>query len=300
MLNKLIIICYYSQKQFLVKGAHAFALLRPLFTISCSLLLVLSSCNKVEPPFVNKTASSITDSTTFQRTVLLEEITGDQCKNCPSAHAKLEYLQKLYGSRLVSYAVIAPKSSGVSDDSLLSSTSNDIYNKWISLTGLPTGMINRKSFPPPISGITVSYDDWQQTVRSILQIPPQLNIILINNYNITSRNLNTSVYILTVDTISVPLMLSVYIIEDSLRNSQTDDSTTVSNYIERNVLRGSMNGTWGDALQNKALPKNQYINKNYQCPLKRFWNYKQVYTVAFVYNENNYEVIQSQKAKITP
>ena len=142
---------------------------------------------------------------------------------------------------------------------------------------------------------------WGNEVASLINVIPNIDLVLVNTYVAGSLNLSSTVYIHTLDTISQPLVLTVYIIEDSLKSNQNDDAPTahvIPNYVHRNVLRGSLNGTWGVSLQNGLLQKNQFIIKTYNYTLNPSWKYRNLYTVAFVYNQNTGVILQCEKARI--
>ena len=68
---------------------------------------ILISCDKVEPPYTIQSSSTKTDSTTYQRHVLLEEFTGSACGNCPAGQATVDSLENQYPNTLISYEIHA-------------------------------------------------------------------------------------------------------------------------------------------------------------------------------------------------
>ncbi len=274
-----------------------------LLIVNCSLLIVLSSCDKIDHPYVKQSNNTNNDSSKYVRHVLLEEFTASQCGYCPDAHKILETLQLRYTNQLISYSIHAGELAVPSGDFVIdfrSQAGNDIDRLFKISSSLPGGMINRKIYN---NVRAVDPEVWGEKIEDILDLPPKIDIQLFNNYDISGRNLTSSVFIHSLDTISASLMLCVYIVEDSikaLQESYTPSRHQIQNYVNRNVLRGSMNGTWGEDLKNKPLQKDQFITKNYQFTLSNDLNYQQVYTIAFVYNKITQEVIQCEKVKIYP
>jgi hypothetical protein len=275
-----------------------------LFTIHYSLFTILISCDKIKPPYTEKGSNIITDTTKYVKHVLLEEFTGFKCGNCPAAHKKLEELELIYGVKLISYALhtgyfALPDGSGNYTTDFRCQTGNDIDNKFkISQLSLPQGMINRITID---NNKAIDMNTWEENINNILQTAPKADLKIFNYFETSSLRLSSSIFITILDTINHPVVLSAYVVEDSISDWQYDFNPSphdIQNYIHRNVLRGSLNGSWGDTLKNMSFQKGQLFNKNYQYTLKSNWNYNQVYIVAFLYNENTYEILQSEKAKI--
>lgn len=67
--------------------------------------MVLTSCNKVNPPYTTSGNGSGQNDTV--RKVLLEEFTGHQCPNCPNAHTTAKNLKDFYDKQLIIVVVHA-------------------------------------------------------------------------------------------------------------------------------------------------------------------------------------------------
>ena len=73
--------------------------------ITCSYIILLSGCDIVEPPYtVSSTGEPVNPGPGALRKVLLEDFTGHQCGNCPSAAYLAQELKDLYGDQLIIYA----------------------------------------------------------------------------------------------------------------------------------------------------------------------------------------------------
>jgi len=273
-----------------------------LFIIHYSLFIILISCDKVEPPYTKQSSSTKADSTTYKTHVLLEEFTGCACGNCPAGQAIVDSLENLYPTTLISYEIHAGYFAELSPPTYTvdyTTTVGNALNTYFDIQNNPSALINRINTTN--GKVFTSTADWGNEVATLVNVPPNIDLILVNTYVPGTLNLTSTVYVHTLDTINQPLVLSVYIIEDSLKSNQNDDAPTahvIPNYVHRNVLRGSLNGTWGTPLQNGALQKNQYIVKSYNYTLNPAWKYWNVYTVAFVYNLNTGVILQCEKAKI--
>jgi hypothetical protein len=105
--------------------------------------------------------------------------------------------------------------------------------------------------------------------------------------------------------------LSVLISEDSLIGEQLDYSLPsgqqlVPSYRFDHVLRGSVNGTWGEQIVNGVANLNDTISKTYSnFNLSTLvTNPSKCHVIAFVYDADNgsarrYEIFQSEDKKVT-
>ena len=96
----------------------------------------------------------------------------------------------------------------------------------------------------------------------------------------------------------------LYVVEDSITNwqlfyaqcSPTSVAYDEQNYVHRHVLRGSVNGTWGEQVSaNTTIPVGTKITKTYTKVLDPSWNDKHIYLVAFVHDNVTKEVLQVEE-----
>ena len=92
--------------------------------------------------------------------------------------------------------------------------------------------------------------------------------------------------------------LCLFILEDNLINYQTDYTKTPSDipdYNHSHVLRGSINGTWGEPLNAQGISEGDEFEDtvNYTIPQDKDWVPSELSILAFVHdNGGSYEVYQ--------
>ena len=90
--------------------------------------------------------------------------------------------------------------------------------------------------------------------------------------------------------------------EDSIIGPQRDyllSPDLVPNYVFMHMLRGSLNGSWGVTAKNTPIAVNDSMNvsyDNYAIPSN--FKDKNMYLVAFVYDELDKTIIQVEKLKL--
>ncbi|HEY9113445.1 MAG TPA: Omp28-related outer membrane protein, partial [Bacteroidales bacterium] len=99
-------------------------------------------------------------------------------------------------------------------------------------------------------------------------------------------------------------MLTVCITEDSLVAPQANNDPTIgpvpidTNYVNNHVLRGTVNGTWGELLSDSDIVTGfDYIN-TYQITLDADWLPKHCHVVAFVYDNQVKSLLQVAEEKV--
>jgi hypothetical protein len=254
-------------------------------------LVVLGACDVIEPPY--EETPVINPSDTNNRKVLLEDFTGYRCGNCPYAAEVAHQLETLYKGRVLSIGVhigyyAEPQLPFLQD--YRSETGNaidDIYK--ISDIGTPNGLINRETH----SGKLIKeQDSWAQFAIQELKKPANLKIGLKTSYSSETKTIGADIEIKYLNAQSNQNQyLAVYLVEDSIVGYQTWYNHTPEDnedYVHHNVLRGSMNGTWGEKLSNENISANQVFNKHYefQIPNNVNWRAKKFKVVAFVYQDN--------------
>jgi hypothetical protein len=268
-------------------------------------VIAWQSCDKIEGP-VKETVEVIPGS----RKVLVEDYTGHTCGNCPSA-SRILYndLKPIYGDRLIIMAVHA----GHYADTYPPQAPYFTYNFktpegttldtdfGISNAGNPNGMVNRRMVD---GSYIIGKTKWGSEVANVLNdaSPVPVNLHIINDFDSTSRSLNTEVEMEFSQTLNGTYKLCVFVVEDSIVNWQKDyENTTVpqnnvQDYLHHEALRTSMNGTYGETVSGTTENNTTSLSYNTTLPLE--WNAQQISIIAYIYRDDTKEIIQVEQAHI--
>lgn len=288
------------------------AILVSLFLTRCDYVHPLKQAGAVGP--VGTICTSISDSTTT-RQVLVEDYTGHRCGNCPFAAYHLDTLMNApNGNRIVPIAVHAGYFADTAGAGFVplyttnfNTTAGTIWDTQFNMSGQgnPSGMIDREGYP--VSNWQ-TYTAWDALISNTLSVPNAMNIKITNYYSCSSRidsSIITANYLQAMDSI---YMLSVVITEDSIINNQEiyvnhdpGNTQNIPNYQFDHLLRGSLNGAWGDTLSIGAQPINSNFTKTYKLDLNSLpvLSDKHCSIVAFIYNAATYQVVQAIRARVT-
>lgn len=273
----------------------------------CALVssVLLVSCDKVKGPY-NEIAVATDDTSTTEvrkRKILIEDFTGHRCPNCPRAAEALKSIQQFFPGRIIGMGVhvtnqFAAPASGIYFIDFRTPVGNSNDSLFgVSALGLPTGMVNRLR----VNGIRrIEYTKWSEYADSLLDLPPAAYITIENAYNSSTRTVTSTVKTdFLTDTLSGTYKLAVYIIEDSIPHAQKDNLLPApgndSNYVHQHVLRGSVNGTFGELLNTTPVNSTSTFTKVYTKVLPATWRDKKCSIVAFIYNDSNKEVLQAEE-----
>jgi len=260
----------------------------------------LYSCDEINPPYIVDNNQTEVDTTT--RKVLIEEFTGFRCGNCPEAGEISEGLVEHSNGRVI---LIEIHAGGLADPTPIrtynfkTQVGNDIAN-YYSLPATPFGMVNRVSYG---GAVLLSPTSWGTAIGIESQKPAYVKLDLNAMYNQFSREMSLDVKMKFLQQTSQKLNVVAYITEDSVIQYQKDDrrqDVNILNFNHMNVLRGSMNGTWGELISDNTIPANTEILKNmkYVIENSKDWVPKNLNLVVAIINADSKEVQQVEKIKL--
>ena len=126
-------------------------------------------------------------------------------------------------------------------------------------------MINRIQYE---DSYEVKYEEWATKVTDILRASKfaDLKIEIFSDYNYSDSILNTTILSTAINDLSEKLTLSVLITENHIFGKQKDGSEINPNYEHNHVLRGAINGTFGEEVSNEGISVGDSISFNAEEP----------------------------------
>lgn len=248
-------------------------------------LVFLSGCE--EKPIV------IPDLQAGARKVLVEELTGVRCQNCPDGTRDLTALQQTYGAdNLIVVAIHA----AIGFSAPYTSNPPNLYDFRIEgaseladyigfAEGYPTASVNRQ-LPPGNTSLFLPRSAWPGVIADEFSQDYGLDLFMNTDYNESTREFKLDLNI--APSISLPgeHRLNVMITQDSIVDVQLDGSTRNPNYIHRHVLRKIVSKPDGDVLT-EALNAGALISRSYTIPIDPSWDAKHCSVVVFVSRGGN-------------
>lgn len=222
------------------------------------------------------------------RAVLIEDLTGQRCINCPTGTDIINGIIETYGEDNVIAVGIHCGPLGFAGNSkrvgLMTDTGVEYYKHWANGTNLgqPSAIFNRKKGKGPIDNL----NNWAAEVGLIISEKANLSVDIANAYDAKMRTLTTKVGAFGVNG-TVSGKLQVWIVEDGIKAMQMmPDGSANQDYIHNHVFRAAVNGTWGEEV---TVKEGETTSKDYSYVLPETWNAENISVVAFVYNDNGVE-----------
>ncbi|HNR54249.1 MAG TPA: Omp28-related outer membrane protein [Flavobacteriales bacterium] len=242
------------------------------------------------------------------RKVLLEDITGHRCNNCPRAARIAQGLKDdLYGEDLVLVGVHAggfaapyePIGDGFYDTDHRTAA-GITYQQNFQVFFFPAGLVSRKPFE---ESTVVSEGSWSAAVADIIGGPSSFEL-RIDSIAIEEGLITTVVRLHLAEQVDGDFNLVVYLVEDEVIDWQLDSEASppdVPDYHHRHMLRANLNDTWGTNVINTSASGGRVITttiSNYS--LDPTWDVDHLYVVAYVYDVDTDEVLQAEERKFQP
>lgn len=225
--------------------------MKKILSILAIVSLVWTSCLKEQMPSglnledliqtVDTTYLISSIPTAQTKHILMEEPTGVRCPNCPDGAELMHDLKLANPGRIISVSVYSPflndsvppakyNFNTTDAEELVNFLGGDPSKPTASIDRIPTGYVT-----PPIPYF-FSKADWASKVASTLTKTTPLNLELNVLPNGTDYYLKSKVTF--TDTMSASLVMSVYIIEDSVIDLQEFPASVIDlNYVHNHVLR---------------------------------------------------------------
>ena len=277
--------------------------------LSC--LISFIECEE-EPPFIDLTTKTaqLKDTNYLvspvpaaqSKVVLIEDISGVKCVNCPKAAVKADELIGIHGEK-IAVITLMPDSNLLSN---FTSTNpgyanlglnkvNQLLNYLTPPSGMPIGMIDRTDNG---NGLMSVYPVWSGDVDIQLAKTTPVNIELASSFDATTRKLLiTATITYTQDQLADSLQrLDIILTESNIVGKQKTPAGDVENYVFKHIARDFATNPTGDALPTN-LTAGRRIVREYQLDILPSWNIDECEIVAFVHSVKTKVVLQTQHHK---
>ena len=235
----------------------------------------------------------------FERTVLLEEFTGQKCTNCPDAHRMVAQLLNQYGDRLISVAIhsggfgIAESSSSAKMLGLMQ-PEGDVYANFWGVQAYPSGVVDRR-------GGVLAATDFASSIFKEMQRETEMGIFLNAAIDNVDGKQVIKCHVELESTVDIDGKLQLWVTESNIKAFQVDNGKPVVDYEHNHVYRACIKATedqgfWGEDV---AIKENIAMSFDRQIAVKDNWNPENLSVVAFVYNDKD-GVYQAAECKVVP
>jgi hypothetical protein len=278
-----------------------------------SAICIFTAC-KEEPPFINyQPKTSSFDSTYIDaqiptaqaKGVLLEDITGVSCINCPEAATIAKNIIASNPPGRVCVVAIQPKLQNIVTKPTPETRNDNRTDKGTIIVttikepgSLPRGYIDRKVYAPNPDP-TVERLDWPTKVSQQLALTTPVNISLITTYSAGDASFTVDVKIQYTQAVTDSNYLSLVLIEDSVIDAQEYPTYVEKDYVHMHLFRDMLTAPLGDQLNGSLIPGRTFV-KRYPYKIPAAYVAKNLKIVAFVHkNTSLKEVLHSVEKDVT-
>lgn len=211
------------------------------------------------------------------KNVLIEDFTGQYCKNCPDATDAIHELQETYGNtKVIAVGLYSGEFGKKKDGTLLpltTETGNYYYDQW-QVQQQPCLNIDR-------NGLTSDNGILQTRVTESLKTTTTVTLTPSVTYDAQYKNASISVDIASSEAID-NAKLQVWVVEDSIVSPQVmPTGKTNTKYVHNHVFRTTVTDRDGKAI---TLDANKQITETFSLTVDNSWEPKNVSIVTFVFN----------------
>lgn len=223
------------------------------------------------------------------RNVLVEELTGVRCQNCPDGAALLANLSNQFGNNLIVVSIHAagfysvPYPENMYDFRTASGT--ELADFIGTAQGFPAAAINRKLVPPETE-LYLPPTYWTGLIAEELKSEPQIGIFIESDFDPASRKLDVDVNLAAKSVLNGEHRLTVLITQDSIQDLQLVGPTKVYDYYHRHVFRTTLTQSTGNVIA-EALNPDVVVHKLFSITLPPEWEAKHCNVVAYVHHGVN-------------
>jgi hypothetical protein len=244
----------------------------PVFTaLVIAMSMALTGCEETCP--LDSTGPVDTTTTVQQKNVVLEEMTGVRCVNCPEAHELAKQIYDDHPGRveLVSihtgfYAV--PYSFGTQDLKLAQGSAIETYIGGGPIS-YPIGSVDRYLLSGQ-ANLLLDKSFWPGAVTDRLDDTLKVEIGLDNNYNASTRKLDIAVNLKYLYDIGNAQRITLYITESDIVEPQLTPAGIDTFYVHRNVARAVLTAAEGDDITETTTAGTE-LQRSYSFTLPNNW-----------------------------
>ena len=195
------------------------------------------------------------------KNILLEEFTGINCGNCPSAHKIAANLLLAQENTFYSIAIHSGYYASPFSDQpdFRTPEGEELDATFASGSGYPCGMINRHTFAgtSPI----MSRSNWTLCGKEIHQENAPVNLYVTSTYSAADAQLTVHVEgYYTADVDAQQNLLTVALTQNNIRGPQSGGGVG-SDYLHQHMLRDYLTPLWGDTISD--CTEGSFFTKDY-------------------------------------
>ena len=227
---------------------------------------------------------------------MIKDFTGVRCMNCPEAAEVAHELQHSLGEDRVFimgvHAGFLAMPVGMFPD-FRTEEGTSWYN------GQDSNPLFAVDHVALTEGNTLNESQIDKVVGDALTEPQTFDLAIENVYDDVTRELKVASTMTAAGDYSGELYVTVCLLEDSLVGYQITPSGVDTDYVFRNVFRGTLNGADGELFTNGKVYVGDEFTKNHTTNLDEAYNADQCYILTYISDKSlGGKILQTAMEKI--
>ncbi|MFY0643897.1 MAG: Omp28-related outer membrane protein [Bacteroidia bacterium] len=286
------------------------ARLKPLGLLA--LIIFGYACMEVPPPVDLRGGADMVLDTTYvdvnltntpqDRVVLIEDLTGVRCTNCPDAAKRAKDLKSANPTQVVIAGLYTSQPNNLTfphsgSEDLRTENATNIYANLYGSPPLPGGGVNRKPFPGETT-INQQFSFWGASVNADKVLSSVINLDLQTD-SINDSTIQLVAKATFMEAMEETVFVSIMLLENDIEAAQTSDTGDIHDYVHEHVLRQMYTPYNGAPFYTNA-EKGRHLQASWQIVLPNKVRKEHASLVLFVnLNEaDNKEVLQCKEIKL--
>ncbi len=242
-----------------------------------------------------------------EKIVLVEELTGATCPNCPKGAAALESILEFFEGSVVAVGIHGVQQAApvpnLSKYDFRNPAAVELEESFAPFLGKPSAVINRVKFDDQQFVAITGTDVWSNYVEQELQRASELNLFIAADYDTNTRAIDIEVTVNGVRDLVGDYLITVLITQSHIIDAQEDVSEIIEEFEFNHVLMDAVTDPLGDPFRTEITP-GEIITQNYTYTLPEedgLWVAEDMEIVAFVHNVDvdDSRVIQANMIKLS-
>jgi len=198
------------------------------------------------------------------RMIVIEELTGASCSNCPKGTAAIKSIIAGAPERVAVIAIhglFLSEPTSKSKYDFRNPKAKDLEGWFKDWFGKPSASVNRVATPSG-SLMIGNPELWQAAVIEELKKPNEMNIILDGKFDADTRMFELNIAAIPLVALTGSYNITVYLTESKIIDAQKNGSIILDVYTHDHVLRDMITKFDGDSF-GANLKKSEVINRRY-------------------------------------
>lgn len=249
-----------------------------LWSILVTTVLLFGACEEREvviPDFVPPTSD---------RVVLLEELSGVRCPNCPGGAAEIKRLENRYGDNFVAVAYYTEFLGFPLPESrfnFLTGQAEEIEDYLGQYLGKPAAAINRV-IREDNTMFNTSTGEWSGFVDEALQTDSEINMQGNSDFDADARSAEVEILVTPIRNLEGDYRLTVLATESKIIDAQLLPENVIDlDYEHNHIFRTFLSNLTGDQIT-QSLEQSRTLRFDYSFDLEGEWVPENMHIVAFV------------------